>query len=47
LAGVLALGVLQRLVVTAGLSLVYVIKRISRPSVGTLARDPAMLTRGG
>ena len=41
LAGVLALGVLQGLVVTAGLSLIYVIKRLSRPSVGTLARDPA------
>ena len=41
LAGVLALGVLPGLVVTAGLSLVYVIKRLSRPSVGALARDPA------
>jgi SulP family sulfate permease len=46
LAGVLALGVLQGLVVTAGLSLIYVIKRLSRPSVGTLARDPATGTWG-
>ena len=41
LAGVLVLGVLQGLVVAAGLSLIVVIKRLSRPSVGTLARDPA------
>ena len=40
LAGVLALGVLQGLVVTAGLALVYVVQRISRPPVGVLARDP-------
>jgi high affinity sulfate transporter 1 len=40
LAGVLALGVLQGLVVTAGLALVYVVQRISRPPVGALARDP-------
>ncbi|MCW2984988.1 MAG: sulfate transporter, partial [Conexibacter sp.] len=40
LAGVLALGVLQGLVVTAGLSLVYVVQRLSRPSVGVLGRDP-------
>ena len=40
LAGVLALGVLQGLVVTAGLTLVYVIQRISRPPVLPLARDP-------
>ena len=40
LAGVLALGVLEGLVVTAGLTLVYVVQRISRPSVGALARDP-------
>jgi SulP family sulfate permease len=40
LAGVLALGVLQGLVVAAGLSLLYVIQRLSRPPVGTLARDP-------
>jgi SulP family sulfate permease len=33
LAGVLALGVLQGLVVTAGLSLVYVIQRLARPTV--------------
>jgi SulP family sulfate permease len=39
-AGVLALGVLQGLVVTAGLALVYVVQRLSRPPVGTLARDP-------
>lgn len=41
LAGVLALGVLQGLVVTAGLALVYVVQRLSRPPVGALARDPA------
>ena len=41
LVGVLALGVLQGLVVAAGLSLVYVVERLSRPSVGALARDPA------
>ena len=40
LAGVLALGVLPGLVVTAGLSLLYVIQHLSRPSVGALARDP-------
>jgi len=41
LVGVLALGVLQGLVVAAGLSLVYVVERLGRPSVGALARDPA------
>ena len=41
LVGVLALGVLQGLVVAAGLSLVYVVERLSRPSVGALARNPA------
>ncbi len=41
LLGVLLLGVLQGLVVTAGLTLVYVIKMLARPSVGRLARDPA------
>jgi high affinity sulfate transporter 1 len=41
LAGVLVLGVLAGLVVAAGLSLVLVVKRLSRPPVGTLARDPA------
>ena len=41
LLGVLGLGVLQGLVVTAALSLVYVVARLSRPSVGALARDPA------
>jgi SulP family sulfate permease len=41
LAGVLALGVLQGLVVTAALSLIYVVQRISRPSLGRLARNPA------
>jgi high affinity sulfate transporter 1 len=40
LGGVLVLGVLPGLVVTAGLSLVLVIKRLSRPPVGSLARDP-------
>jgi sulfate permease, SulP family len=41
LLGVLGLGVLQGLVVAAGLSLVYLVARLSRPSVGALARDPA------
>jgi MFS superfamily sulfate permease-like transporter len=41
LVGVLVLGVLQGLVVAAGLSLVYVVERLGRPSVGGLARDPA------
>jgi SulP family sulfate permease len=40
LGGVLVLGVLQGLVVAAGLSLVYVIKRLARPSVGALGRNP-------
>jgi SulP family sulfate permease len=40
LAGVLVLGVLQGLVIAAGLSLVYVVMRLSRPSVGALGRDP-------
>lgn len=41
LTGVLVLGVLQGLIVTAGLSLVYVIQRLSRPSVRVLVRDSA------
>ena len=41
LVGVLVLGVLQGLVVTAVLTLLYLIKRLSRPSVGALARDPS------
>ena len=41
LIGVLVLGVLQGLIVAAGLSLVYLIKRISRPAVTRLARNPA------
>ena len=40
LVGVLVLGVLEGLVVTAVLTLVYVIQRLARPSVGPLARDP-------
>src|SRR5690606_26690239 len=40
LAGVLALGVLQGLIVAAGLSLAYVVQRLSRPAVAALARDP-------
>ena len=39
LAGVLALGVLQGLIVAAGLALVYVIARFSRPDVRVLSRD--------
>lgn len=41
LIGVLALGVLPGLLVAVGLSLIVVIQRLSRPSVGGLARDPA------
>jgi SulP family sulfate permease len=41
LAGVLALGVLPGLLVAAGLSLMDLIHRFSRPAVGLLARDPA------
>lgn len=44
LVGVLALGVLQGLVVAAGLSLVYVVQRLSRPPISRLAQDPV---RGG
>ena len=39
--GVLTLGVLPGLIVTAGLSLVVVIRRLSRPPVVLPARDPA------
>jgi sulfate permease, SulP family len=40
LAGVLALGILNGLLVAAGLSLAVVVKRLSRPGVGELGRDP-------
>jgi sulfate permease, SulP family len=40
LVGVLVLGVLEGLVVTAVLTLLYIVKRLARPSVGPLARDP-------
>jgi SulP family sulfate permease len=40
LVGVLVLGVLQGLIVAAGLSLVYVVFRLSRPAVGALGRNP-------
>jgi SulP family sulfate permease len=40
LAGVLLFGVLPGLLIAAGLSLILVIKRLSRPAVGTLAREP-------
>ena len=43
--GVLGLGVLQGLVVTAGLTLVYVVARLSRPSVAARAR-PRAAARG-
>jgi sulfate permease, SulP family len=46
LGGVLVLGVLPGLIVTAGLSLVVVIKRLSRPPIGVLARDPLTGTWG-
>ena len=39
LAGVLALGVLQGLIVAAGLTLVYVVQRLSRPTMTELRRD--------
>jgi SulP family sulfate permease len=39
-AGVLLLGVLPGLLIAAGISLVLVIQRISRPTVAVLARDP-------
>ena len=38
--GVLLFGILAGLVIAAVLALVVVIKRLSRPEVGTLARDP-------
>jgi MFS superfamily sulfate permease-like transporter len=41
LVGVLLLGILPGLVVAAGLSLIVVIQRLSRPALGVLARDPA------
>ena len=41
LVGVLVLGVLPGLLVAAGLSLISVIQRLSRPPVSVLARDPA------
>jgi SulP family sulfate permease len=40
LAGVLVLGILNGLLVAAGLSLAVVVKRLSRPGVGELGRDP-------
>jgi sulfate permease, SulP family len=41
LVGVLLLGVLRGLIVAAGLSLAIVIQRLSRPTIGLLARDSA------
>jgi high affinity sulfate transporter 1 len=41
LAGVLLFGVLPGLILAAGLSLIIVVKRLSRPEVEALARDPA------
>lgn len=40
LAGVLIFGVLPGLLVAAGLTLIVVIQRLSRPEVGELVRDP-------
>jgi high affinity sulfate transporter 1 len=40
LAGVLVLGVLKGLLVAAGMSLILVIQRISRPTVAPLAQEP-------
>jgi high affinity sulfate transporter 1 len=41
LVGVLVFGVLPGLLVAAGLSLVLVVQKLSRPTVGVLAREPA------
>ena len=41
LVGVLVFGVLPGLIVAAGLSLIVVIKELSRPELGALARDPS------
>jgi sulfate permease, SulP family len=41
LVGVLILGVLPGLILAAGLSLILVIQRLSRPTIGLLARDSA------
>jgi MFS superfamily sulfate permease-like transporter len=41
LVGVLLFGVLLGLLIAAGLSLILVIKRLSRPDVAALGRDPA------
>ena len=41
LAATIVLGILPGLLVAAGLSLVVVVQRLSRPPVGVLARDPA------
>ena len=43
LAGVLALGVLQGLIVAAGLALVYVIARFSRPDITELRREDGVV----
>lgn len=40
LTGVLVFGVLPGLILAAGLSLIVVIKRLSRPEVGEITRDP-------
>ena len=40
LAGVLVFGVLQGLLIAAGVSLIDVIRRLSRPTVAVMARDP-------
>jgi len=40
LAGVLLFGVLQGLLIAAGISLIDVIRRLSRPTVAVMARDP-------
>jgi sulfate permease, SulP family len=44
-AGVLGLGVLEGLVVTAGLTLVYVLRQLSRPAVVRLAPDASGVWR--
>jgi MFS superfamily sulfate permease-like transporter len=41
LIGVLVFNILPGLLIAAGLSLIFVIKRLARPSVGALGRDPA------
>jgi sulfate permease, SulP family len=45
LTGVLVLGVLQGLIAAAGLSLAYVVMRISRPPLTVVEREPELILR--